>query len=342
MSTRQKLAPILILAAIAAAALYWWQSTIPQPALEGPKTTGLPMKSARYYWPGQYWIEIAEKKGWFEEAGLNVEIIDTNPDYYQSLSDMAAGKLDVQNFTLFDLISYRLGEKDLVMFLCADSSAGAEGIVARPGISSLKDLKGKRIGVSVGTYTDYILEVVLKKNALRSSDIIKVEILEEQAVESFTRHNLDAIVTWEPELTNVMKAINGRKLFDTSQIPGVSYNGQVFHQSFINERPGDVQAYVRVWHKTTEFMKRNPEEAFGIIAKIYGVTPGEVQAFTQLDKIMDLADNLTAFSYAAGFESLHGSARQINNYMIAAGITDKQFDSTEFLNADFIRALARE
>ena len=134
---------------------------------------------------------------------------------------------------------------------------------------------------------------------------------------------------------------NGRKLFDTSEIPGISPNGQTFHRSFIEERPEDVQVYVNVWHKTTQFIKENPKEAFGIIADIYKVTLGEVQAFAQVDKILYLRDNLTAFSYGAGFESLHGTARQINNFMIKEGMIDKQLDSTEFLDARFIRTLKR-
>ncbi len=83
--------PIQILVILILAGLIWWQS-VPKPP-EGPKTTGLPMKIARYYWPGLYWIEIADKMDWFKEAGLNVEIIDTNPDYYASIDDMVAAKI---------------------------------------------------------------------------------------------------------------------------------------------------------------------------------------------------------------------------------------------------------
>ena len=86
-------------------------------------------------------------------------------------------------------------------------------------------------------------------------------------------------------------------------------------------------------------MQENPREAFGIIAQINKQTPGDVQAFTQQDKILDLRENIVAFSFGSGFESLHGTARKINNFMIERGITDKQLDSTEFIDARFIRSL---
>src|SRR5712691_126502 len=43
-----------------------------------------PLRVAAYYWPGMYWIDIANDLGWFREAGLNVAIVDTNADYFAS------------------------------------------------------------------------------------------------------------------------------------------------------------------------------------------------------------------------------------------------------------------
>ncbi len=306
---------------------------------EGPKTTGLPMKVGRYNWPGTYWIEIAHKKGWFKETGLNVELIDTNPDYYKSLQDMVNGKIDVHGFSLFDVMSFNAGGADLVLVINADTSLGSEAVVARQDIENIQDLRGKTIGVDISSYTDYILGVALNRAGLSTDDVTRINVPGEKAADEFINGTIDAVVTWEPIVAEIMEKANGRKLFDTSEIPGISPNGQTFHRSFIEERPEDIQAYVNVWHKTTQFMKENPKDAFGIIADIYKVTPGEAQAFAQVDKILDLRDNLTVFSYGAGFESLHGTARRINEFMMKKGMTDKQLDSTEFLDARFIRNL---
>ncbi len=327
-----------ILWGLIAAVLLWQQYT---PKEEGPKTTGLPMKVARYNWPGMYWVEIAHKKGWFKETGLNVQLIDTNPDYYGSLDAMVAGKMDVNGYYFFDLINYRLKGADLIAVINHDTSFGMDAIVAKKGIETIRDLKGKAIGLTKETYLEYLLSISLARIGLTLSDVTIVDMPEEKTVEEFIKGNVDAIVTWEPFVTEAINKGNGRRLFDTTEIPGIMPGVCAFHKSFIEKRPEDVQAYVNVWHKTTQFIKENPKEAFGIIADIYKLAPGEVQALTQADKILDLRDNLTAFSYGAGFESLHGTARQINNFMIRKGMTDKQLDSTEFLDARFTRALKR-
>jgi NitT/TauT family transport system substrate-binding protein len=92
-------------------------------------------------------------------------------------------------------------------------------------------------------------------------------------------------------------------------------------------------------NKTTEFIKTNPGEAFQIISDIYDVPVADVQAFTQDVKILDLKENHQAFLFSNEFESLHGSARKINNFMIEKGITDKHLDSTSFLDPRFIRGV---
>ncbi|WP_432474718.1 ABC transporter substrate-binding protein [Amphritea sp. HPY] len=328
--------PVILLSLIFVG-LLWWQSA--SEVEDGPKTTGLPMSVARYYWPGEFWIEIADKKGWFEAAGLNVELVDSNPDYWSSLQDTVDGKIDSNTFILFDLMQFNAAGSDLVVVTNSDYSAGIDAIVARPAIATIEDLKGKTIGVDRGTYLEYILDIVIRRHGLTPGDVTKVKVAGEKAAEEFGNGKLDAIVTWEPIVSEAIEQRNGRKLFDTSEIPGLSPAVNVFHRSFIDERPGDVQAYVNVWHKTTQFIKENPDEAFGIIAGIYDVSPAEVQAFARLDRTLDLRENLTSFSYGAGFESLHGAARQANNFLMEQGTINKQLDSTAFIDATFIRAL---
>jgi NitT/TauT family transport system substrate-binding protein len=306
------------------------------PADEGLKTSGEVMKVAKNYWPAQFWIEIAYEKGWFDEAGLNVELVDTNDDYFQGVQDFVDGKMDVNQFVLFDLMEIRTKGIDLVAVVDVGLSTGADAIVAKNDIENIKDLKSKKIGLQQGTFSEYILGVVLERSGLTKEDIIYVETTAED-IEPLVNGEVDALVIFEPFASQAVEQANGRKIFDSSQIPGLIPDVMAFHKRFIVEKPEDVQVYVNVWHRTTEFIKTNPEQAFQIIAEIYDVPLGDVQAFTQDVKILDLRENKVAFSYASGFESLHGTASQINDFMIEKGITDKNLDTLDFIDARFIR-----
>jgi NitT/TauT family transport system substrate-binding protein len=307
-------------------------------SVDVPKTSGEVMTVATYYWPGQFWIDIADEKGWFEDAGLNVELVDTNDDYFGSLKSMVDGNIDVNMFVLYDLIDFNAQGADLVSVINSDISAGADTIIARNGIERVADLKGKRIGLQQGSFSQYMLEVVLERNGLIRNDVIYVETKAED-ITPLVNGEIDALVVFEPFASEAVDKANGRKIFDTSEIPGLIPDVMAFHKSFVDERLEDVQAFVNVWHRTTEFIRENPDEAFGIIAGIYDVPVEDVVGFAKEVKILDLRDNKVAFSYAAGFESLHGTARRINEFMIDSGITDENLDSTVFIDARFVRGV---
>jgi NitT/TauT family transport system substrate-binding protein len=336
MSKRLIISSVIVGVFITALLFRWLVSSEPQKTL---KTTGLPMKVAHNLWPGQYWRTLADYKGWFKEAGLNVELISSQSNYFSSLQSMVDGHLDDNNFSLYDLIRYNLKGADLVMVAASDDSFGADAIVVKSKIKKISDLKGKRIGVSKNTYLEFILSVVLNRHSVLLTDVELIDLPGEKMASEFIRGNLDAIVTWGNFITQAIEQGQGHMIFNTSEINGLSPAGIVFHRSFIRKRADDVQAYVNVWHKTTQFIKRHPQEAFRIIAKIYNRTPKEIVDYTKIDKILDLRDNITSFTYAAGFESLYGTAHKINTFMIQNGTADKLLHTTEYIDDRFIRVV---
>ncbi|MGK5092641.1 ABC transporter substrate-binding protein [Deltaproteobacteria bacterium TL4] len=299
-----------------------------------------PIRISRYYWPGQFWKDIAFQKGWFQEAGLQVELVDTNPDYFSSLQDMVEEKMDVNNFTLFDLIRYNAQGADLVMVINTDTSTGADGIASTVSISKIEDLRNKRIGVQPHSYSEYILYIVLQRQGLTPEDVKTVSIAPEKTVPALTRGDVDAIVTWEPLLTQAIQQGKGHKLFDSSAIPGLSPSGEVFHRQFIQERPQDVQTFVRVWQRTTQFIQEHPQEAFGIIADLYKVSIQEVITLVQQDHIVGVDENRIVFKPISGFSSLYGTAEKMTEFMLHDHLMSQPLNIESFLEPHFIQALS--
>jgi NitT/TauT family transport system substrate-binding protein len=304
-----------------------------------PAAARPPVRIAVYYWPGSFWMNIANEKGWFKEAGLAVTIVNTNPDYFASFKDLVEGRLDVNDLTLFDVMLLNSKGADLIGIASTDQSAGADGIVARAGIDSLAALKGKRIGASKGTYVEYMLSIVLAREGLAMSDVSLVDMPGEQAPERLAAGVVDAVVTWEPALTEAVEKGHGHKLWDSTIIPGISPSLLTTRAAVVRERPEDLQKLLAVWQRATEFIQQHPEEAFAIVARVNKKTLAEVRQFAAVDPLLDRRANLVAFSYAAGFDSLHGSARMMNGFMLKQKLTPKPLDSIALLNDRFLKAM---
>ena len=162
---------------------------------------------------------------------------------------------------------------------------------------------------------------------------------QEAAVEDLEARRVDAIFVWEPYATRAQDAVKGNRLFSTADFPGLTYTVLTLPRAFVTSRGADVEVLLRVWDRATRFIRENPGEACAIIAKTYNVPASAPGALMLTDRILDIADNTRAFSYAAGFESLHGSWRRMNDFMLNHGLVRTQMMSTEHLDSRFISAV---
>src|SRR6187431_122017 len=104
-----------------------------------------PLKIAYSDWPGFTILEVAKQKGWFTEAGVDVELLWF--DYLPSIDAFAAGKVDAVTVVSTDaLVTGANGAKSKFIAIL-DYSDGNDMIIGKPGINSIKDLKGQKIGL---------------------------------------------------------------------------------------------------------------------------------------------------------------------------------------------------
>lgn len=181
--------------------------------------------------------------------------------------------------------------------------------------------------------------MVAARAGIAPSAVHLVDMPAERAADELSAGRVDAVITWEPVATQALTATHGRKLFDTSQVTSISWTIYTTRGELARQRAGDIEKFMQVWQRTLDYQRRAPDEAYAIIAQINQQTPAEVRAFTLLDRVLDVRDNLVAFSYAPGFESLHGSARQVNDFMLQRGLVKERVDTAVMFDSRFLRRL---
>src|SRR5690242_1102731 len=111
---------------------------------------GTPIKVGYNQWIGFAQAYVAKDKGIFARHGLDVELV-AFPGPGDSLPPLIAGHLDLTLSCPDNVVLLHGTESDAVVSVFQiDTSAGADGIVAKKSIKSAKDLKGKKVAATVG------------------------------------------------------------------------------------------------------------------------------------------------------------------------------------------------
>ncbi len=172
-----------------------------------PPVTGEPLKIAYSDWPGWVAWDIAIQKGWFKEAGVNVDFKWF--EYVPSMETFSAGKVDAVAITNGDaLVTGATGGKSTCI-LANDYSNGNDMVVAKPGIKSIADLKGKKVGVEVGFVSHLLLLNALKSANLTAKDVKIVNTPTDQTPQMLKSGKVDAIVAWQPNSGAALSEVPG-------------------------------------------------------------------------------------------------------------------------------------
>jgi len=287
--------------------------------------------------PGTLPYLVAVDKGFFREEGVDVQIVDET-DYLEMNEKVANGSLDFQSqYVLIDVVAAVSKGKDLKVVMATDFSNGADAIVSRNDIISVSDLKGKKVAVNKGTLSEYLLSDALRKNNMETSDIIEVDLSSYDAAQAFIRGEVDAEVSWEPDVTQAVQEGSGKRLYTSRDSPGLIIDTLVFNGDYVTNHPDRVQSVIRGYFKALDFIDRNPEEAYAIGAKYSNTTLKEFQEQMSSVKLLDLNANRDLMYYKTSIDSLHGAFNDAQDFLLQGGFLGTPVESIQVIDPEFIR-----
>lgn len=290
-------------------------------------------------WPGWFPWQVAEEKGLFTKAGLDVKLTYFE-SYTDSLNALNAGKLDANSQTLNDTISSVGAGADEVVVLANDNSTGNDQIIVKPGIDTIADLKGKKVGVEEGTVDHFLLLLGLEKAGLTAEDVDLQPLLTDAAASAFAAGQLDAVGVFAPFTTKALELPGSKALFTSADFPGSIPDHLVFAKAFVDDHPEEVQKLVDVWFDTIAFIEANKDEAVAIMAKLAGVTPEEYADYDKGTTIFTKADNQAAFEPGDTMSNLDFAAKSMATFLVDAGLVKEAPDLAGLLDRRFVTAAA--
>lgn len=149
------------------------------------------------------------------------------------------------------------------------------GLVARKGtgITSVARVRGKTVGLVVGSQSTFELAQYLKTAGMTLSDVNQVNMSPPEIQSAWATGQIDAGIVWSP-VYNYMASHNGTVLMTDKSLPptATSYNVCVTNGTYAAAHPANVTAFLLAMNQGNTFAAANPTTAAGYNATINGIT----------------------------------------------------------------------
>ncbi len=294
-------------------------------------------------WPGWVAWEIAIQKGWFEEEGVNVRFLWF--DYVASMDAYVAGNVDAVCMTNGDALVTGATGKPSVGIILNDYSNGNDMVVAAPGIESVADLKGKRVGVEEGFVCHLLLLKALESAGMSESDITIVNTPTNETPQVLASGAVEAIAAWQPNSGQALRTVSGSKpVFTSADAPGIIYDLLYVSSESLEQRRSDWAKVVKVWYRIVDYLadEDNLDEALGILAARVALSPREYESFFQGTRILSLEEALKRWEIADGLGSVYGSSVVVDGFNVSQGVYDEPLNTARYLDPSLTRELAEK
>lgn len=222
-------------------------------------------------WPGYEFAYLAAEKGYFENEGLDVRLVE-----FSSLGDARRayerGQIDAFFGTAVEVVqSAAQSHRHPRIVLIADYSDGADQVLARREIATPLDLAGKRVGVERASLGGYIAARALESVGRSMGDVTIVHLEQVHMKKSLERGDIDAVVTYPPTALEIARAAGVHEIFSTSMIPGEVLDILAVDAEELSSRPDVAVRIRRAFKSARDLTMRSPDEAFAIMAGREGI-----------------------------------------------------------------------
>ncbi len=215
-------------------------------------------------WTGFAPLTLAKEAGIFKKNGLDVSIRKI-PQASRHLA-IASGDIQCAATTVETWIVWNANGIPTKQIFQLDKSYGADGMVVRNNISSIKDLKGKTVAASApGTAPYFTLAWFLRENGLSVKDVTVVNLEPGPAAQAFIAGQNDAAMTYEPYLSNIRAAPQAGKIIATTLDYPMIMDTFGCTPKFLEDNPKAAKALADGYFEALDMIAKDQAKAYEIM-----------------------------------------------------------------------------
>lgn len=281
---------------------------------------------------GAMLMAVAEDQKLWEKHGLNVNT-STFTNGPLQIQALGTGDLDFGYIGFGALWLPMSGKASVVAF---QSLGKADRVVAQPGITSMEDLKGKKVGVPEGTSGDTILNLALEAADMTVDDIDRIPMDPPTAISAFASGQVDAVGLWYPHVDTLKAQVPDMVvLAESDDFPDFAFPACQVANTDITDRPEILKKYQAVCKEAFTWAAENKDARPALIAAYLDAPEDAVASEQQYVEVLT-ADDVIAASEDGSVEKWMTA---LNEVFVDAGKLDSVADvSTYWLAEEYKQA----
>ena len=284
-------------------------------------------------WTGFAPLTLAKEAGLFKKHGLDVTIRKI-PQKDRHLA-VASGDIQCAATTVETWVVWNANGVATTQIFQLDKSYGADGMVVKPHITKITDLKGKTVAASApGTAPYFTLAWMLKKNGLSVKDV-KVVNLEPQAAANAMiagTDGIDAAMTYEPYLGAVRAKPEAGKIIATTLDYPMVMDTFGCTPKFLAENPKAAKALADGYFDAVAMIKADPKKSFEIMGADVKQT---AEAFEKSQAYLRWQDREANQKFFAGEHAQF--SKEAADLLLEAGIIKAVPDLSKLADTRFLK-----
>jgi len=208
-------------------------------------------------WIGSEPLYLARELGRFDPAAVQLVEYPSASEVLRAYRNQA---IDGMVISLDELFGLAVDGFQPRIILVVDVSHGADVVVGRPGMRTMRDLKGRSVAVESSALGAFVLSRALALNGMQASDVNVVHLESNEQSDAFAKGMVDGAVTFDPYRAQFLRA-GATTLFDSTQIPGEIVDLLAVRATAFDKQPRAIHDLLAGWFDAIDYMKRNPKDA---------------------------------------------------------------------------------
>ena len=255
-----------IVTGLAAAVLLLTGIGVASAATPAPKTSFKIAWSIYVGWmPWPYADETGILKKWADKYGIKIELVQFN-DYVESINQYTAGAFDGVVVTNMDTLTIpAAGGVDSTAVIVGDYSNGNDAVILKKPDNgktlTMADIAKQKVYLVQLSVSQYLLSRALDAAHLKERDVALINTSDADIVAAFATPDARAVVTWNPQVGEILKNPKAQKVFDSANIPGEILDLMVLSTTTLKANPKLAMALTGAWYEVMSQLAKGDAQA---------------------------------------------------------------------------------